>query len=80
MTAVVEVSAPHSVPIIATQGVLRRLLAGRMGAVGLACCWWPWSWPSSRPLLAPYDPYATVRVTISRHLPGALGSAPAGDR
>jgi peptide/nickel transport system ATP-binding protein/peptide/nickel transport system permease protein len=65
MTALVEASAPHVAPLGATRGVLRKLIGRRMGAIGLFMLLTAVAVAILAPLLAPYDPYASVRVSVN---------------
>ena len=62
MTAVVEATAPPAAPIAA--GRWRAALRRPMGLIGGGMLLVALVTAIAAPLLAPYDPYATVRVTI----------------
>jgi oligopeptide/dipeptide ABC transporter ATP-binding protein len=62
MTAVVEVSAPTTAPLARTSW--RRFLRGPMGFIGGFMLLSAIVTAIAAPLLAPYDPYEPVRVTV----------------
>jgi oligopeptide/dipeptide ABC transporter ATP-binding protein len=62
MTALVEVSAPSTAPLTRTSW--RRLLRRPMGIIGGGMLLTALVVALGAPLIAPYDPYAPVRVTI----------------
>jgi peptide/nickel transport system permease protein len=64
MTALVEVQVPHTAPIAAPRGVVRRLLHRPMGVIGLGMLGVALLVAILAPFIAPYDPYESVRVTI----------------
>jgi peptide/nickel transport system permease protein len=64
MTALVEVTSPPSAPAVAPRHALRALLRRPMGAIGVAMLLIALAVAIFAPFIAPYDPYANVRVTI----------------
>lgn len=64
MTALVEVQATAAAPLVVPRRALRTLLRRPMGAIGVAMLLIALAVAILAPFLAPYDPYASVRVTI----------------
>lgn len=64
MTAVIEASSPHVAPAAPVRHALRRLLRRPMGAIGAAMLLIALVVAVAAPLIAPYDPYESVHVTI----------------
>ena len=64
MTALVEVSAPQAASVAPRRNTFAKLVRRPMGAIGLAMLVIAVLVAIFAPLLAPYDPYANVRVTI----------------
>ena len=64
MTAVVEASAPQTAILAPRHGTFGKLIRRPMGAIGLGMLAVAVLVAIFAPLLAPYDPYANVRVTI----------------
>jgi peptide/nickel transport system permease protein len=64
MTALVEVQTHGTVPAVAPRGGIRALIRRPMGAIGLSMLIIALFVAIFAPMLAPYDPYANVRVSI----------------
>jgi peptide/nickel transport system permease protein len=64
MTALVEVQTQGSVPAVAPRGGIRALIRRPMGAIGLFMLITALFVAVFAPFIAPYDPYANVRVSI----------------
>jgi len=64
MAALIEVASPHSAPTAAPRHAIRILLRSPMGAIGAAMLLLALVVAVAAPLIAPYDPYETVHVTI----------------
>ncbi|HYN63807.1 MAG TPA: dipeptide/oligopeptide/nickel ABC transporter permease/ATP-binding protein [Candidatus Limnocylindrales bacterium] len=64
MTALVEINAPASAPSVVPRRPFRALLRRPMGAIGVGMLLIALAVAVLAPFIAPYDPYATVRVTI----------------
>jgi peptide/nickel transport system permease protein len=64
MTALVEVNAPASAPTVVPRRAVRTLLRRPMGAIGIGMLLVALAVAILAPFIAPYDPYANVRVTI----------------
>jgi peptide/nickel transport system permease protein len=64
MTALVEVSAPQTALLTPRRNTFAKLIRRPMGALGLGMLTIAVLVAIFAPLLAPYDPYANVRVTI----------------
>jgi oligopeptide/dipeptide ABC transporter ATP-binding protein len=64
MTAVIEASAPHTAPVAPARHWLRSLIRRPMGAIGTGMLLIAVVVAVGAPLIAPYDPYEAVRVTI----------------
>ncbi len=73
MTAVVEVSAPHAGLVAAPRSMLRTVLRRRMGLVGAVMLLIALFVAVFAPLIAPYDPFANVHISITDiyHKPSA---------
>ena len=64
MTALVEVAGPQAPSVAPRRHTLSKLIRRPMGALGLSMLTVAVLVAIFAPLLAPYDPYANVRVTI----------------
>ncbi|MEP6469008.1 MAG: dipeptide/oligopeptide/nickel ABC transporter permease/ATP-binding protein [Chloroflexota bacterium] len=64
MTALVEINAPASAPTVAPRRPFVALLRRPMGAIGVGMLLIALAVAILAPFIAPYDPYANVRVTI----------------
>ena len=65
MTAVIEAAAPHAGLVAAPRSMLRSVLRRPMGLVGAAMLLIALFVGVFAPLIAPYDPFANVHVSIS---------------
>ena len=65
MTALVETQGAATAPLVAPRrGLVRNLLSRPMGAVGAAMLLVALLVAFGAPLIAPYDPYENIRVTV----------------
>ncbi|HKO33963.1 MAG TPA: dipeptide/oligopeptide/nickel ABC transporter permease/ATP-binding protein [Candidatus Limnocylindria bacterium] len=64
MTALVEVAGPQTVSVAPRRNIFSKLIRRPMGAIGLSMLTVAVLVAVFAPLIAPYDPYANVRVTI----------------
>ena len=76
MTAIVEATAPQVVPIARTSW--RTVLRRPLGMIGAAMLLIAVVVAIAAPLLAPYDPYVTVRVQITDIFQAPSGAHPLG--
>ncbi|HKZ91366.1 MAG TPA: ABC transporter permease subunit, partial [Candidatus Limnocylindrales bacterium] len=75
MTALIEASAPHAAP---ARHAVRTLIRRPMGAIGAGMLLVALVVAVFAPLIAPYDPYANVRVTIADIYQGPSIAHPLG--
>jgi oligopeptide/dipeptide ABC transporter ATP-binding protein len=65
MTALVETQVPHAAPLaVPRRGMLRSVLSHPMGVIGAGMLLVALAVALLASFIAPYDPYATIRVTV----------------
>jgi oligopeptide/dipeptide ABC transporter ATP-binding protein len=64
MTALVEIQAPATTPTYVARGALHSLIRRPMGAIGLTMLLVAVAVAILAPVIAPYDPYKNIQVTV----------------